>query len=215
MATSSRHRAPVRPRLNDGDTALGTSAWHQRHELIAAAGGAMLLVVIAVLSGWAHYSLSNARPVLPHAATAAPATGVAEPLTSPRPGGQLRGWLAQAEPSINALIAARRAITAAAAADDIVATGAACESADVAVTGAQHHMPSPDPELNTALQQAIDSYRVGLGYCVRGVQTHDGTKIAHAARYIERGNVELQAALAIIDRDLPENQPRDPRVLTV
>ncbi|MEY8016286.1 hypothetical protein [Mycobacterium servetii] len=215
MATTSRHRAPVRSRHHGGDGVSAKPASYHRQELIAAASGAVLVVVIGVLSGWAHYSLSNANPASPRAASAAPATGVAEPLTSSQPGGQLQGWLTQAEPSIDELIVARRAVTAAAAAGDVTATGAACRSADASVAGAQRHLPSPDPELNIALQQAIDNYRVGLRHCVVGVQNRDGGEIAYAASYLDQGNAELRAGLAIIEKDLRDTQPRDPSVLTV
>ncbi|WP_407687018.1 hypothetical protein [Mycobacterium sp. HUMS_1102779] len=210
MATTSRHRAPVRSRHHGGDGVSVKPARYHRQELTAAAGGAVLLVVIGVLSGWAHHSLANANPP-----SDAPATGVAEPLTSPHPGGQLQGWLTQAEPSIDELISARHAVTAAAAVGDVTATGVACEGADASVAGAQRHLPSPDPELDIALQQAIDNYRVGLRHCIVGVQNHDGGEIAYAASYLDQGNAELRAGLAIIEKDLRDAQPQDPSVLTV
>jgi len=218
MATSGRHRAPVRPRHHGGDDVSVQPAPYRRHELIAAASGTMLLVAIGVLSGWAHYSLSGARTLSPRTAAAVPATGSAAPLTSPpspHADGKLQAWLAQAEPTLDALIAARHAVTVAAAADDITATGSACRSADGAVAGAQRHLPSPDPELNLALQQAIENYRVGLRHCVVGVQNHDGGEIAHAASYLDQGNAELRAGLAIIERDLRDARPQDTGVLTV
>ncbi len=215
MATSSRHRAPGRPPLEDGDHAPGAPASYPRLDLLAATGGALLLVVIAVLSGWAHHSLANPRPVPPHAGAPAPATGVAEPRMSAHAGLRLRDWLTRAEPSIDALAAARRTVTAAAAGGDLAATGVACTGADAAVTGAQRQLPSPDPDLNAALQRAIESYLVGLRHCVVGVRQHDGIEIARAAGYIDQGNRELRAALAILDRDLPGVQPREPGVLTV
>ena len=79
----------------------------------------------------------------------------------------------------------------------------------------QHHLPSPDPALNTALQQAINSYHVGLRYCIAGVQNQDGNDIEQAATYINQGNAGLQSAVDLLDRDLPDSEARDPGVMTV
>jgi hypothetical protein len=189
-------------------------AGDQRHELIAAAAGAVLLVVIGVLSGWAHYSLSTARPVLANTAATTRASA-ATPLASPPMRTQMRTWLTPAEPSINALLTARHEITSAAAIDDIAGTGAACQTADGAVTSVQHHLPSPDPALTAALQRAMNTYRVGLGYCITGAQNQDGNDLEHAVTYINQGNAGLQAAVDLLECDLPNSEPRDPGVMTV
>ena len=215
MAMSSRHRAAVRCWPKEGASAPDKPASYQRHELIAAAAGAVLLLVIGALSGWAHYSLSTARPVLANTAATPPASASATPLTSPPTRAQLRTWLTRAEPSINALISARHEIVSAAANDDIAATGAACQAADGAVTSVQRHLPSPDPALSTALQQAINSYHVGLRYCIAGVQNQDRNDIEQAVTYINQGNAGLQSAVDILERNLPDSEPRDPGVMAV
>jgi len=212
MAMSSRHRATMRSWPQDGTP--DKPAGDQRHELIAAAAGAVLLVVIGVLSGWAHYSLSTARPVLANTAATTRASA-ATPLASPPMRTQMRTWLTPAEPSINALLTARHEITSAAAIDDIAGTGAACQTADGAVTSVQHHLPSPDPALTAALQRAMNTYRVGLGYCITGAQNQDGNDLEHAVTYINQGNAGLQAAVDLLECDLPNSEPRDPGVMTV
>lgn len=206
MATN-RHRA-ARSHSEDG----AKPARHQRQELVAAASGATLIGVVGLLSGWAHHSLSSAPPTAPNIAATASSTGAA---TSPHLRVQLRAWLTQAQPSINALMAARYEVAAAAASDDIIATGAACRNADIAVAGAQQYLPSPDLELNTALAHAIDSYRLGVRFCIAGVERHDANNISRAAGYISEGNAELQQAVDILQRDLPDARPSDPGVLTV
>jgi hypothetical protein len=150
---SGSHRAPHQP------------ARYEHHERKAAAGDAVLLVVIAVLSGWAHHSLSTARPVAPNTTATPSADTTASPLTSPPLRVQLRTWLTRAEPSIDALVDARHEIASAAANHDITGTSAACRTADGAVANLQHNLPSPDPALTAALQKAI-SLDSRCGNCV-------------------------------------------------
>jgi hypothetical protein len=95
MAMSSRHRATMCSWPKEGTPDRPAS--YQRHELIAAAAGAVLLVVIGVLSGWAHYSLSTGRPVLANTAATTQASAVT-PLTSPPIRAQMRTWLTRVEP---------------------------------------------------------------------------------------------------------------------
>ncbi|MDD4868685.1 MAG: hypothetical protein PHQ28_16720 [Mycobacterium sp.] len=207
MATN-RHRAAARSRSEDGDK----PARQHRRELVAAASGATLIGVVGLLSGWAHHDLSTAPPTAPSIAATASSTGAT---TSPHLRVQLRAWLTQAQPSIDALMAARHEVAAAAAGDDIIATGAACRKADTAVAGAQQYLPSPDLELNTALAHAIGSYRVGVRFCIAGVERRDANDISRAAGYISAGNAELQHAVDILQRDLPDARPSDPGVRTV
>jgi hypothetical protein len=231
MVISARHPATAhpaaqraRPRYGANPPCRRTS--HQRGELITAAGWAVLLVAIAVLSGWAHHSLSTARPAAtpppsaaatppPSTAATRPPNTAATPMTSGPTDTQLRAWLAQAEPSIDALVGARDDIAAAAADNDMPGTGAACRTADDAIASLQQHMPTPDPELNNPLQQAISSFQVGLRYCISGAQNQQTNEIEQAATYIDRGNADLQTAVDILERDLSGSAPRDPGVLTV
>lgn len=195
MAKSGHHR--------------GQGKNQQRHELVAAAGWAVLVVVIAVLSTWAHHSLSTARPAASHAAVTQPANSFSPPLPM---GTQVHAWLNDAEPSINALFIAADNIVATATQADIAGTAAACQSAAGAAANLQHHLPSPDPALTTALQQAIDSYQVGIRHCISGTQNRDAV-IGEATVYINQGSTDLQEAVDILNGDL-SSDARDTPVLT-
>jgi hypothetical protein len=61
----------------------------------------------------------------------------------------------------------------------------------------------------------MNTYRVGLGYCITGAQNQDGNDIEHAVTYINQGNAGLQAAMDLLECDLPNSEPRDPGVMTV
>jgi hypothetical protein len=180
MATP-RHRTPV----------------HRARERALSASGAVLVAVIAVLSAWAHHSSSSGRSARP--------TANAKP---PKPAlEQLREWLSDAEPSINALTTARDNIAVAATQKDLAATGAACQTAGAAVVNSQQHLPSPEPALNTALHQAIGKYQAGLGYCLSGSRSQDAAQLAQAAAYFNDGDTDLQAAMNFLDRNLSADPP--------
>ena len=201
MARSSRHRA--HPRSKQGR--------YQRHELVAAASGAVLVVVIAMLSAWAHHSLSTSRPSATNTAAVRSATAAsAAPLPSPPLRVQLRAWLDDAEPSIDALVVAGDNVVAIATRGDIAATSTACQTAAGALASARQHLPSPDPALNTALQQAF-STRAGIRCCVPGTQNQDTIDIGQAPGFIDQGKTVLQNAFDILEADLSA----DSDVLTV
>ncbi len=175
--TTPRHRTPV----------------HRARERALAASGAVLVAIIAVLSAWAHHSLSSGGS----------ARSNAHP-KPPRPAfEQLRAWLSDAEPSINALTTARDNIAVAATQKDLAATGAACQTAGAAVANSQQHLPSPEPALNTALHRAIGKYQAGLGYCLSGSRSQDAAQLAQAAAYFNEGDTDMQAAMKFLDRNLP------------
>jgi hypothetical protein len=199
MATSSRHRAS---RKRGGS------------ELVAAVGGAVLLVVIAMLSAWAHHSLSTVQPASPHAAAAQPANSMSPPLAPLPMGTQVRAWFTDAKPSIIALFGAADNLVTAARYGDIAATGAACQTTAGAVANLQHHVPSPDPALNIELQQAITSYQLGIRHCVSGTQNRDPIEIGKATGYINQGSTYLNATVGMIEDDL-SSDARDNRVWTV
>jgi hypothetical protein len=203
MATSSRNRAPRRSARKGGAKPPGKRGRYQRHELATAAGWAVLVVLIAVLSAWAHHSLCTARPAPSNTAAALPASAASTaPLRSPPLRVQLRAWLDEAEPSINALVIAGDNVVAAATQGDIAGTGAACQTAAGALASAQQHMPSPDPVLNTALQQAFNDYQAGIRYCISGTQNQDAIDIGEGAGFIDQGKIGLQKAFDIIKVDL-------------
>jgi len=210
MPPSSFHGAAMRfwPKGRAG--ASDKSARYQRDSRFATATWVVLLVVIGMFWGWAHLSLSTARPGAADAAATRPASGLA---TSVQPMGvQLRAWFAPAEAAIKALITRRDEISSAAARNDLAGTGAACQSADAAVASLRQYLPSPDWELSTALQAAIDSYHVGMGYCIKGAQTQDGNDIEQAATYLRQGNANLLAAVNILASEL-DPEFGDTRVL--
>lgn len=212
MATSGRHSAaPTQPRA--GSKPSGRRTKEQRCELIAAASGAALLTVVGVFSGWAHHSLTTARPA-PASAAARPAADSAVPTAYPMQAA-LRTWLGQAEPSIDALLTARHLIASAAANNDIARTGATCESAKNAVAALQRSLPSPDARLTNAFQQAINRYGVGLRYCVAGAQSHGSQDMAQAATYLRQASGELQAAVDLVTAEIPGAGSPVAHVLTV
>ncbi len=136
MATYSHYRVLARSPLGG-------------RQLVIAVGSAVLLVGIAVLSAWAHHSLSAPRQSSQHAPAAQPAT----PNSPPPPGlpvsQPLRAWSTDAKPSIRAMFIAADNFVTAARYGDIAAAGGACHTAANALATLQQHMPSPDPALNT------------------------------------------------------------------
>ncbi|MFZ3305601.1 MAG: hypothetical protein WA622_02060 [Mycobacterium sp.] len=202
MATYSQHRGSARsPRTLGG------------RELVVAVGWAALLVVIVVLSAWAHHSLSPARQASPHAAAAQPAISISPPLPALPVGPQLRAWFTDAKPSITAMFIAADNFVTAARYGDVAGAGAACQTAADALAKLQHHTPSPDPALNTKLQQAITNYQAGIRHCVAGKQDREPAETGKAMVSISQGSTDLQAAVGIIEEDLA-TEARDQRVWT-
>jgi hypothetical protein len=210
MAHSGRHRATP-PHPTGTDVPSGRPR-RQRHELLAAAGGAVLVAVIGTCTGWSHHGSTAAAPVAATRAEARPADAV--PPGASAMHGPLRAWLSRAEPSIDALLTARHLIASAAANNDIARTGATCASAQDAVAALQQSLPSPDARLTNAFQQAINRYGVGLDYCVSGARNQDGHVMARAVGYIRQANGELQAAVELVMAQVPGAVPGAP-VLTV
>jgi hypothetical protein len=193
MASSGRHR---------------TGGRYQRHELIAAAGAAVLLVVIAVLWTWAHHSLSTARLAPSNTATALPASAApALPLGSRSLRELLRAWLDEAEPSIDSLSIAGENVVAAASRADIAGTRAACQTARDALANAQQHLPSPDSALNTALQQAFDDYQAGTATASRGRKTRTPSTSARARASPVRERSSCRKHLTLSRRTCPPTLP--------
>jgi hypothetical protein len=197
MAASARHRSS---RTTDGRE-------------LAAMGWAALLVVVVVLSNWAHHSLSITDPSS-HSAAVQPARSMSPPLAPPTVGTQLQAWFTEAKPSIIALFGAADNLVTAARYGNVDAAGSACHTLASAVGNVQHHVPSPDPTLNTKLRQAITDYREGLSHCVPGAQIRDPVELGEARVSTSRGSAELQAAVGIIEDDL-SSDARDSRVWTV
>lgn len=195
MAKPGLHRAAVRrpPRA-------------RRHERATTASGAVLLLVIGVLATWAHHSLSGG----PSPAVAATQSSLSAPART-----HLRAWLTRAEPSLDALLAARHQIASAAANNDVPATVLTCEHAAGAVSGVDRSLPSPDSALTIALQRAIGNYRLALDHCIGGAHNQDAGDFLQAATYLRQASEEMQAAVDLLKRDLPDFGSRGDTVITV
>lgn len=180
---------------------------------LVAMGWAALLVVIVVLSSWAHHSLSTALPPSSQSAAAQPANSMSPPLAPLTVGTQIEAWFTEAKPSIIALFGAADNLVTAARYGNVAAAGSACPTLASALSNVQHHVPSPDPTLNIKLRQAIASYREGLGHCIPGAQNRDPVELGEATVSTNRGSAELQAAVGIIEDDLSA-EARDNRVWT-
>ena len=214
MAITS-HRAPARllPE-NDSDSNARPRRYEPR-ELIIAASEAMLVVLIAALATWAHHSLSTARSTTPAAAAATSPSRSSASLPASMPMSvQLRAWRTEAEPSINALMTARGNIAATAAKHDLAGTAVACRTAGGAITNSRQHLPSPDPDLNAALEQAITSYQAGLGYCLAGAHNQDAASLRQAAAFFNQGDTALQSAIDILEHGQSVGTPNSPMLFT-
>jgi hypothetical protein len=182
-------------------------------QLVIAVGSAVLLVVIAVLSAWAHHSLSAPRHTSQHAPAAQPATSISPPPPGLPVSQPLRAWSTDAKPSIRAMFIAADNFVVAARYGDIAAAGTACHNTADALATLQQHTPSPDPALNTKLQQAITHYRTGVRDCVAGKEDRDPVETGKAMVSINHGSTDLQAAVGILEEDLAL-EARDQRVWT-
>ena len=154
---------------------------YRRDQRVATTGTLVLLIATAAISWLLYY-----RPDSPENAATSPPTASAPPLPV---------WLAESESSINNLVNARNNIAAAAAQNDFTGTVTACQAATGAVANLHSRMPSPLPVLTNSLQQAIQSYEIGLPYCISATQTREGEGMQRAAAYITQGDAAMQTVL--------------------
>jgi hypothetical protein len=186
-----------------------TLSREQRDHRIARVGAVVALLLIATLAIWAHTrSSARQQDSLNRTAAAAPSA------VDPQMRVQLRAWLTQSEPLINALVIARNNIAAAAAEHNLAGTGAACQSATVAVADLHRQLPSPEPTLTNSFQQAISDYGVGLPYCIGASHVLDGDGMQRAAGFITQADAAMAAALDFLGH-VPGCEPRDVGVLIV
>ncbi len=66
-------------------------------------------------------------------------------------------------------------------------------------------MPTPDPQLTTALQAALSDYDTGTHFCVAGTQDYDVNELEHTLTFLQSANNYMEQATAILDRDLGTN----------
>jgi hypothetical protein len=163
----------------------------------------VLLIATVALSVWVYGRSSGAQLEPVESAAATPPSA-----SDPQMRVKLRAWLTDSEPMLDALVIARNNIGTAAGQRNIVGTGAACQTATVAVEDLHRKMPSPDPMLNSQLLQAISDYSVGLPYCLSG----HGMPLA--ASYITAADAAMRAAFDILWR-VPGCEPGQTGVLIV
>ena len=165
---------------------------YQREQRIMMASWAVFAVIGAILaSAYLHWS-----------STRSAISGDATPPIAPTP--SIHAWLDRSERVINDVIAARNAIAAAAAHHDIAGTGTACQTATGAIAHLHQQMPSPEPVLNSTLQQAISDYSTGLHYCISAGRTADGEGLPRAATYISQGDDAMRVVLDILSNESPQ-----------
>jgi hypothetical protein len=181
----------------------------ERDQRMAATGTVVLSIITVALSTWMYQRTSTAQPDSADRVAATPSSA-----PSPQVRVQLRAWLTQSEPLINALVIARNNIAAAAAERDISGAGAACRTATGAVADLHRQLPSPEPTLTSSFQQAISSYERGLPYCVGATGVRDGNSLQQAASFISQGDTAMRAALDFLDR-VPGCEARDVGMLIV
>ena len=109
----------------------------------------------------------------------------------------LRTWFTDAKPSIAAMFIAADNFVAAARYGGIAEAGTTCRIAADALATLQHHTPSPEPALNTELQQANTSYETGNRHCIAGKRDRDPVETGKAIGDFSQGSTELPAAVGI------------------
>jgi hypothetical protein len=114
-------------------------------------------------------------------------------------------WLSATKDHLDAIVQAVGAITNAAKAESVSGVGAACQKFHDGVQGLQGHMPTPDPQLTTALQAALSDYDAGTHFCIAGAQDYNVDELRHSATFLQSANNYLEQATAILDRDLGTN----------
>jgi len=114
-------------------------------------------------------------------------------------------WLGATKDHLDAIVRAAHALANAAQDENVSGVGAACQNFHDGVQGLQGHMPSPDPQLTTALQAALSDYDAGTHFCMAGTQDYDLNELRHSATFLQSANNYMDQATAILDRDLGTN----------
>ena len=111
-------------------------------------------------------------------------------------------WLDNVQDHLDAIVNGAGNVGAAADSGDISGVGAACKQFHDGVQGLQGHMPTPDPQLTTALQAALSDYYAGLHFCMAGAEDYDINEVSHAKTFIQSANGYMENATSILNRDL-------------
>jgi hypothetical protein len=167
-----------------------------------------LVLIAAVSAGWSFHGLSLVQLALPDSVAAPASVSTAQPASAPAESA-LYVWVAQAEPALESLLAIRYNIDVAADKADATGTWQVCRSAETTVARMRRQLPSPEPALNIALQQALNDYRSGLRDCVTGIVQQNVEDIELAAVYLHQANTELHVAIEMIERDLADSRSED------
>ncbi len=175
---------------------------------------AVMLIAAAASVGWMFHASSVVRFVLPDTAAAAANTFPAQSKTL-SPAQQLRVWLRQAAPSLDALLALRDRIDSAAVRLDDAEIRGACEAGRAVLPRVQERLPSPDVSVNAVLQRAVDGYRLGFAECLSGTRHQDAAGEELAAVHLYRASDDLRMAMAVIARDLAGGAGSDAGVVTI
>lgn len=176
---------------------------------VAAVCAVVLFMIVAAVSVWVYpRSPTGQSDSLDGVSTSASSTLGTQMRV------QLRAWLTESGPVINAVVIARNNIAAAAAERDVAATGTACQSATGAVADLHHQLPSPEPALTTTFAQAVSNYDVGLPYCIGASGVRDGRGLQLAATFITQADTAMHAALDFLQH-VPGCEPRDVGVVIV
>jgi hypothetical protein len=117
----------------------------------------------------------------------------------------LGNWLSTTKDHMDAIVQAANAIVGAGKAENVSGVGAACQKFHDGVQGLQGHMPTPDPQLTTALQAALSDYDAGTHFCIAGTQDYDVNELQHTATFLQSANNYMEQATAIINRDMGTN----------
>jgi hypothetical protein len=111
-------------------------------------------------------------------------------------------WLSTTKDHLDAIVQAAHTISIDAQNGSISGVGAACQKFHDGMQGLQGHMPTPDPQLTTALQAALSDYDTAMHFCITGTQDYDVNEIQHSITFIQSANNYMEQATAILDRDL-------------
>jgi hypothetical protein len=147
---------------------------------------------------------SNTTTVETHTVTAEPSTTTTS--TTSRQDA-VAAWHQETLAPMQEIDDAMGKISNAAKLGDLTTMGIACQHAHDATEQLQQHMPSPDPDLTAALQQAISDYNSATQICTTAVENNNLNDFAQGSDILSEANKYMDTAVSILRRDL--GQPPD------